>query len=108
MILKNFSRVINNPEIKKKLLFTLVIFILYKLLTLVPVPGVNVAALEGIRAFLDSNQGVAFFSALLGGGLENFSIVLMGLAPYINAVIIIQLLTVVIPQLEAIKKEGEQ
>ena len=44
----------------------------------------------------------------MGGGIDRFSIVLMGLAPYINAVIIIQLLTVIVPQLEAIKKEGEQ
>jgi preprotein translocase subunit SecY len=76
-------------------------------LSVIPVPGVNVEALASLRNFLAANQGLAFFGSLMGGGLENFSIVLMGLSPYINAVIILQLLAVVIPQLEALKKEGE-
>ncbi|HRI35633.1 MAG TPA: preprotein translocase subunit SecY [bacterium] len=108
MVLKNLSKILSNPEIKKKAIFTLAIIALYKLLSYVPVPGVNLAALDYIREFLAANQGIAFFSALMGGGLENFSIVLMGLSPYINAVIIVQLLTVVIPHLENLKKEGEQ
>jgi preprotein translocase subunit SecY len=77
-------------------------------MSLIPVPGVQIDALQNLKAFLQASQGLAFFSSMLGGGLENFSIVLMGLAPYINAVIIVQLLGVVIPQLEALKKEGEQ
>jgi preprotein translocase subunit SecY len=108
MVLKNLAKSLSNPEIKKKAIFTLAIIALYKLLSYVPVPGVNLAALDYIREFLAANQGIAFFSALMGGGLENFSVVLMGLSPYINAVIIVQLLTVVIPHLENLKKEGEQ
>ena len=61
-------------------------------MSLIPVPGVQIDALQNLKAFLQASQGLAFFSSMLGGGLENFSIVLMGLAPYINAVIIIQLL----------------
>lgn len=108
MILKNVSRIWKSEDVKKKILVTLGIIVLYKFLSIIPVPGVNVSALASVKQFLAANQGLAFFSSLMGGGLEHFSIVLMGLAPYINAVIIIQLLTVVIPQLEALKKEGEQ
>lgn len=108
MILKNASRIWKSPDLKRKIAVTIGIVILYKFLSIVPVPGVNTEALASVKDFLAANQGLAFFSSLMGGGLEHFSIVLMGLAPYINAVIIMQLLAVVIPQLEAMKKEGEQ
>jgi preprotein translocase subunit SecY len=108
MILKNFSRLWDSEEVRKKVLVTLGLVLVYKFLSLIPVPGVNVTAIAALKSFLAESQGLAFFSSLLGGGLENFSVVLMGLAPYINAVIIIQLLGVVVPQLEALKKEGEQ
>jgi preprotein translocase subunit SecY len=108
MILKNISRIWKSSDVKNKIIVTLSIIILYKFLSIIPVPGVNSTALLSIKDFLAANQGLAFFSSLMGGGLEHFSIVLMGLAPYINAVIIMQLLAVIIPQLEAMKKEGEQ
>lgn len=108
MILKNVSRIWKSSDVKKKIMVTLGIVILYKFLSIIPVPGVNTTALLSIKDFLAANQGLAFFSSLMGGGLEHFSIVLMGLAPYINAVIIMQLLAVIVPQLEAMKKEGEQ
>lgn len=108
MILKNFSRLWDSKEVRNKVLVTIGLVILYKFLTLIPVPGVNIEGIARLQEFLKASQGLAFFSSLLGGGLSNFSIVLMGLAPYINAVIIIQLLGVVIPQFEALKKEGEQ
>jgi len=108
MILKNASRIWKSADVKRKIILTLGIIILYKFLSIVPVPGVNADALASVKDFLAANQGLAFFSSLMGGGLEHFSIVLMGLAPYINAVIIMQLLAVVVPQLEAMKKEGEQ
>jgi len=108
MILKNFSRLWDSEEVRKKVLVTIGLVLVYKFLSLIPVPGVNITAIAALKSYLAASQGLAFFSSLLGGGLENFSVVLMGLAPYINAVIIIQLLGVVIPQLEALKKEGEQ
>lgn len=107
MILKNFSRLWDSEEVRKKVLVTIGLVFVYKFLSLIPVPGVNITAIAALKEYLQASQGLAFFSSLLGGGLENFSLVLMGLAPYINAVIIIQLLGVVIPQLEALKKEGE-
>lgn len=107
MFLKNISRVFASDAVKKKILITLGLIAVYKFLAVLPVPGVNLAALSSLREFLSANQGLAFFGSLMGGGLDHFSIVLMGLSPYINAVIIIQLLGVVIPSLEALKKEGE-
>ena len=80
----------------------------YKLLSSIPVPGINVGLLSVFTEQLKANTQLAFFGSLMGGGLEQFSIILMGLAPFINATIIIQLLAVVIPSLEALKKEGEQ
>jgi preprotein translocase subunit SecY len=61
-----------------------------------------------MRDVFSTQPGLVFFSSLMGGGLERFSIILMGLSPYINASIILQLLTVVVPKLEEIKKEGAQ
>ncbi len=95
-------------HIRKKILFTLGIIAVYKLLSAIPVPGVNVGLLELYTEKLNANTQLAFFGSIMGGGLESFSIILMGLAPYINATIIIQLLAVIIPSLESLKKEGEQ
>ena len=66
------------------------------------------ALLEAFTIQLQANTQLAFFGSIMGGGLEHFSIILMGLAPYINATIIIQLLAVIVPSLESLKKEGEQ
>lgn len=74
-------------------------------MTHVTIPGVNREALQYV---FDKNSLLGVFSLLTGGSAENFSIVLMGLSPYINASIIVQLLTVIIPRLEEISKEGEQ
>lgn len=80
----------------------------YKFISVIPVPGVSQAALDSMRDVMASQPGLSFFSSLMGGGLHRFSIILMGLSPYINASIILQLLSVVVPKLEEIKKEGAQ
>lgn len=107
MILKHFDRIWKSESVKRKILVTLGLIVVYKFLSVLPVPGVNVESLQALRNFLSANQGLAFFGSLMGGGLDSFSIVLMGLSPYINATIILQLLAVVIPHLESLKKEGE-
>lgn len=107
MVLKHFDRIWKSESVKRKILVTIGLVVVYKFLSVLPVPGVNVQALQSLRSFLADNQGLAFFGSLMGGGLEHFSIVLMGLSPYINATIILQLLAVVIPYLENLKKEGE-
>ncbi len=107
-MIANLQKVWETEHIRKKILFTLGIVVVYKLLATIPVPGVNIALLDAFTEQLRANTQLAFFGSIMGGGLEQFSIILMGLAPYINATIIIQLLTVIIPSLESLKKEGEQ
>jgi len=92
------------PELRKKLLFTLFIFFVFRLLAHIPVPGVDTSA---IRGYLNSNAFLGIFDLFSGGGFQNFSIVTMGLSPYINASIIIQLFTMLIPSLEELSKEGD-
>ncbi len=107
-MIANIQKVWSTEHIRKKIIFTLIMIAVYKLLSAIPVPGVNVELLTTFTEQLRANTQLAFFGSLMGGGLEQFSIILMGLAPYINATIIIQLLAVIIPSLESLKKEGEQ
>ncbi len=93
------------PELKKKILYTLLILGLYQLGGLVPVPGINAAAFT--QLVQNWGQIGAMMDIISGGGLYHCTIFAMGVTPYINASIIIQLLTVVIPYLENLSKEGE-
>lgn len=93
-----------SEELRKKLLFTGAIFAVYRLLAHIPVPGVNTEALQSL---FSQNQLLGLLDVFSGGTLANFSIMALGLAPYINASIIFQLLTIVVPKLEALSKEGE-
>jgi preprotein translocase subunit SecY len=93
-------------DIRTKIIATLLLVLVYKILAVIPVPGADTSAISSILD-ADKNQGLAFFSSLMWGGLSNFSIILMGLSPYINAVIIIQLLGVIVPKIGDLQKEGE-
>lgn len=93
------------PDLRMKILFTLGILVVYRFAAHIPVPGVDQAALNN---FLQSNPLGAFYDLLSGGALANFSVMAMGVYPYITASIAIQLLTPIIPQLEELSKEGEQ
>jgi len=93
------------PDLKKKILYTLLILGLYELGGLVPVPGINAAAFTNLVQ--NWGQIGAMMDIISGGGLYHCTIFAMGVTPYINASIIIQLLTVVIPYLENLAKEGE-
>jgi preprotein translocase subunit SecY len=95
----------HSKDLRNKILFTFGILILTRLLAQITIPGANTSALQVIYA---QNQLLGMFSMLTGGSAENFSIILMGLSPYINASIIVQLLTVIIPKWENLSKEGEQ
>ena len=96
----------NIPELRRRVLFTLIMLAVYRIGVQIPTPGING---EALSAFFNQNASTLFgmFNMFSGGALENFSIFALGIMPYISASIIIQLLTVVIPQLEALKKEGE-
>src|SRR4030042_3987214 len=92
------------PELKKKIFFSLLIIIVFRLLAHIPVPGVDIPA---IRSFLEKSVLLGIYDLFSGGGFQNFSIVTLGLGPYINVSIILQMLTIMIPSLEELSKEGE-
>lgn len=96
----------NIPELRKRVIFTLFMLFVYRMGVQIPTPGING---EALSAFFSKNASTLFgmFNMFSGGALENFSIFALGIMPYISASIIIQLLTVVIPQLETLSKEGE-
>lgn len=92
------------PELRAKIYVTLFIFVIFRLFAHVPVPGVNIPALKQLFA---SNQLLGLLDIFSGGTLANFSVMALGLNPYINASIIMQLATMVFPKLEELQKEGE-
>ncbi|NMC35606.1 preprotein translocase subunit SecY [Candidatus Beckwithbacteria bacterium] len=96
--------VFNAKELRNKLLFTLVIFVIFRFVAHIPLPGVDTDAL---KALFNSNQLLGLLDIFSGGTLGNFSILALGLGPYINASIILNLLTIVIPKLEELSKEGD-
>lgn len=104
-IISFITRAFSVPDIRKKILFTLGIIVAYRILAFIPVSGVNAGTLSG---FFQQNEFLALLDVFSGGTLANFSIIALGLTPYINASIVIQLLTVVFPSLEKLsKEEGE-
>ncbi len=97
-------RIWNSKQLRNRILFTIGIIVVFRIAAHIAVPGVDP---ESIKSLFEGGGALAIFAALTGGSMENFSIVLMGLAPYINASIIVQLMTVVVPKLEQLSKEGE-
>ena len=93
------------PELRKKIIYTFGMLLLYRLLCCIPVPGVNMGAVsEAIKSF----SVLDFMNMMTGGSFQNMTIMAMGITPYINASIILQLLTVAIPTLEKLAKEGPE
>ncbi len=106
-MLESIKWIFKVKNLRKKIIATLLLVVVYKILATIPVPGANTSWIEAI--FNDpNNSGLNFFSALMWWGMTNFSIILMGLAPYINAMIIIQLMWVIIPKLGDLQKEWEE
>jgi len=107
MIGGGFQNIFKIPELKKRILFTLALLIVYRIGVHVPVPGIDSIALS---SFFKEAEGTIFgiFNMFSGGAFERLSVFALGIMPYISASIILQLLTVVIPHLEQLKKEGEQ
>jgi hypothetical protein len=91
------------PDLRKKLLFTIGIFVVFRVFAHIPIPGVDLIAL---RQLFSRNQLLGLLDIFSGGTLANFSVMALGLNPYINASIILQLLTMVFPRLEELAKEG--
>ena len=103
-IFQFFSKVVKSPDIRKKLLITAAVLVVYRLIAHVPAAGIDRTSLQAL--FLGSPL-LSLLDVFSGGTLANFSIMALGLAPYINASIILQLMTYVIPKLEELSKEGE-
>jgi preprotein translocase subunit SecY len=93
-----------DPQLKKKTIYTLLIFLVFRFFAYLPVPAIDLVKLKGL---LEQSAFLSLLDIFSGGTLLNFSVMALGLNPYINASIIIQLLTMVFPQLEALTKEGE-
>jgi len=91
------------PELRRKLIFTLAILAIYRLASHVPVPNVDPVAL---RQVFEASQLLRFLDMFSGGAMSSFSVMALGVYPYITAQIIMQLLAPIIPQLEALQKEG--
>ena len=102
--LQNIGRI---PELRQRILFTFAMLAVYRVGCVIVTPGINP---QVIKQFFEQMSGTVFglFSLFSGGAIEQLSVFSLGIMPYISATIIFQLLTVVIPQLEALKKEGEQ
>jgi preprotein translocase subunit SecY len=105
-MIRTFKDIFTSKVIRNKILFTIGMLALYRLLVLVPVPFVNIDLL--IASTLDSSSaGLGYFVMFLWGSLENFSLIAVWLAPFINASIILQLLSAVVPHLEELTEQGE-
>jgi preprotein translocase subunit SecY len=106
-MLSVFRHMFKIPDLRGKILFTLAIFAVYRLGATLPVPGID---LERVRLFQSQQQAGGIYGLLnlfSGGALEQFSVLSLGIMPYITSTIIMQLLTAVIPRLQALQEEGE-
>jgi preprotein translocase subunit SecY len=92
-------------DLRKKILYTLLILLVYRIGITIPVPGVNAAY---VAERVGSYTALEFLNMMSGGGLENMSIFALGISPYLNASIVMNLLTIAIPALERLSKEGEE
>jgi preprotein translocase subunit SecY len=93
------------PDLRRKIFFTLGILVLFRIIASIPVPGVD---RDGLADYIEGNQLLGMLNLFSGSGLRNFSIVALGVYPYITASIIMQLLTPVIPRLNELSNEGQQ
>lgn len=103
-VLSVYVKAFKSSYLRSRFFYTLALLILFRLVAHIPVPGVNLALLN---QFFAQNQLLSLLNIFSGGTLANFSIAALGLNPYINASIMLQLLTIVIPSLEQLNKEGE-
>lgn len=103
-LLKPLFNVFKIPELRRKIIVTLSILVIFRVVAHIPISGID---LVGLKTLFQSNQLLGLLDVFSGGTLANFSVLALGLGPYINASIIMQLLTMVFPKLEALSKEGE-
>lgn len=108
-MLTTIKNALKLPEIRKRILYTMLMLVIVRLGCNIPTPGVKEGVFESFFASLQSSGGFAdFFSAMTGGSFESMSILALSISPYITSSIIMQLLTIAIPKLEEIQKDGEE
>ncbi|MFL5518472.1 MAG: preprotein translocase subunit SecY [Gemmatimonadales bacterium] len=105
-MLQTFLNALKVGDIRKKLLFTAAMLALYRVGAYIPAPGINIDAVNKVTQFSGSSV-LGFLNLFSGGSLSRFAIFALGIMPYITASIILQLLTVVVPSLDKLRKEGE-
>ncbi|MEA4926707.1 MAG: preprotein translocase subunit SecY [Syntrophomonadaceae bacterium] len=103
-MLNSFQKAFKIGDLRSKLLFTLLMLLVFRVGAHIPVPGINTEAMQNLL----QGQLFGFFDIISGGAFKRFSVFAMSITPYINASIIMQLLTVVVPKLEELNKEGEE
>ncbi len=107
-MLRTFLNAFRVPEIRKKLAFTAAMLALYRLGAYIPAPGINIDVVEDLASNFEGQSNVlGFLNLFSGGSLQRFAIFALGIMPYITASIMLQLLTVVLPSLDKLRKEGE-
>src|SRR3989338_9946069 len=103
-MLGKLTQVWKAKDIRKRIFFVLVMLVVFRVAAHIPLPGIDGSQLKD---FFASNQFFGLLNIFSGGGLENFSVVMMGVGTYITASIIFQLLVMIVPKFEALQKEGE-
>src|SRR4051812_11328794 len=106
-MLRTFMNAFRVADIRKKLAFTAAMLALYRVGAYIPSPGINLDAVKGIQNSFQGSNVLGFLNLFSGGSLQRFAIFALGIMPYITASIILQLLTVVVPSLDKLRKEGE-
>ncbi len=101
---QRIQQVWQTKEVRNDILFVLLILVIFRIGAHIPIPGINTG---NLREFFASNQILGLLNLFSGGGLENFSIMMLGVGPYITSSIIFQLLVMIVPKLEELSKEGE-
>jgi preprotein translocase subunit SecY len=109
VLLRNFKNIFLVTDLRKKLFFTLGVFAVYRFGAHIPIPGINTAAFSALLGKGGAFGGMlSYLDLFSGGALKRFAIFALGMIPYINASIMMQLLTIMIPSLEQLSKDGEQ
>lgn len=101
---QRIQQVWQTKEVRNDILFVLLILVIFRIGAHIPIPGIDTG---NLREFFASNQILGLLNLFSGGGLENFSIMMLGVGPYITSSIIFQLLVMIVPKLEELSKEGE-
>ena len=104
MWLVKIRKILKSKDLRNRILFVLGMLVIYRLVAHIPMPGVDA---EKLKRLFETNELLGLLNLFSGGGMQNFSVIMVGVAPYITASIILQLLTMIIPSLEELSKEGE-